>query len=107
MAKRELVGTCICPECGKSGAEVKTQKNGLLYRFCPDCNAQYFPRTGEMSARLAAQCGIVPAEEIPVTVTAAPKPEAEALKPEAQAPKPKPKSSSLGDALALLGGGGS
>lgn len=80
MAKRELVGHQDCPECGRSGAEVKVAKSGLVYRWCPDCNAQYFPRTVEASDRLrramvpvtvtGADQGPEPAE-IPVTVTGA------------------------------------
>lgn len=57
MAKREVLGLVDCPECGMSGAEVKAQKNGLAYRWCPECNAQYFPRTEEASARLLAKVG--------------------------------------------------
>jgi ssDNA-binding Zn-finger/Zn-ribbon topoisomerase 1 len=49
-----------CPECGLKGAEIKEQKaraDGivLLYRWCPDCNAQYFPRTIDASERLRAK----------------------------------------------------
>lgn len=62
MAKKRVMGVMACPECGFPDAEVKEQKNGLLYRFCPECNAQYFPRTVEASGRLAAQM-------VPVTVT--------------------------------------
>ena len=58
MAKREVLGTMDCPECGMSGAEIKAQKTGLLYRWCPDCNAQYFPRTAEASERLGKKAGI-------------------------------------------------
>lgn len=87
---REILGHMSCPECG-SQAEVKKQKNGLAYRWCTECNAQYFPRTPEASDRLLAKCGAekpdpVPKKE-PVTVTA-PKPEE---KP--PVPKAKPKAS--------------
>lgn len=44
MAAGKLVGHVACPECKTSGAEVKEDKNGHLYRWCPDCNAQYFTR---------------------------------------------------------------
>lgn len=57
MAKREVLGVMACPECGHPDAEVKVQKNGLVYRFCPECNAQYFPRTVDASARLLAKVG--------------------------------------------------
>lgn len=60
MAKQKPVGFMVCPECGLEGAEIKTQKTGLLYRWCPDCNAQYFPRTEQASERLRAR--MMPAE---------------------------------------------
>ncbi len=70
---REIVGHCECPECGQSGAEIKRAKNGLLYRWCPDCSAQYVPRTPAMSDRLGQRAGVAkPADkstETPVTVT--------------------------------------
>lgn len=69
MAKREVLGTMTCPECGKTGAEVKKQKGGLLYRWCPECNAQYFPRTEETSERLGRAAGIGARQEAPVTDT--------------------------------------
>jgi hypothetical protein len=70
MAKREVLGVMDCPECGMSGAEVKQAKSGLLYRWCPECNAQYFPRTDDASARLGKRAGIGAAPAVsPVTVT--------------------------------------
>lgn len=69
MAKREVLGVMDCPECGLSGAEVKRAKSGLLYRWCPECNAQYFPRTDEASARLAKRAGVGGAAVSPVTDT--------------------------------------
>lgn len=58
MAKRECIGKMTCPECAFPDAEVKPQKTeGLVYRWCPDCNAQYFCRTPEASARLLAKIG--------------------------------------------------
>ena len=41
MAKKEAVGHMACPECGFPDAEIKEDKNGNLYRYCPDCSAQY------------------------------------------------------------------
>lgn len=87
MAK-EIIGTCACPECGMSGAEVKKTKAGLAYRWCPECHAQYFPRCAAASARLLEKCGIKPE---PVRE---PEPEPEAPKPSlapAQVQKPEPK----------------
>lgn len=62
---REVMGTMTCPECG-GAAEVKKQKNGLAYRWCMDCHAQYFPRSAEASDRLLAKCGAAkPAAPVP------------------------------------------
>jgi len=40
----KLIGLCDCPECGFDDAEIKNDKGGNPYRFCPDCTAQYFSR---------------------------------------------------------------
>jgi len=58
MAK-EVLAVCMCPECGADGAaEIKRTKAGLLYRWCTECAAQYFPRTVEMSDRLGRAAGL-------------------------------------------------
>jgi len=44
MARGELIGLCVCPECNFPDAEVRPDKSGAPYRFCPDCTAQYFSR---------------------------------------------------------------
>lgn len=44
MARGELLGLCNCPECGFIDAEIRPDKGGNPYRFCPDCTAQYFSR---------------------------------------------------------------
>jgi hypothetical protein len=88
---REVLGTCTCPECS-GAAEVKRTKSGLAYRWCMDCNAQYFPRCERTSARLLEKCGIKPEpvrerEEAPAPDTV---PVSE-QKPQAKAaPVPKP-----------------
>lgn len=52
-----------------SGAEIKPQKNGRLhYRYCPECNAQYFPRTEEADARLLLKIGKGPLVDAPKDV---------------------------------------
>lgn len=85
MAK-EIIGTCACPECGMSGAEVKATKNGRPYRWCPECHAQYFPRCDVTAARLLAKVGVKPE---PVRER---EPEPEAPKPSlAPAPVQEPK----------------
>lgn len=44
MARAELIGLCKCHECGFPDAEIRPDKGGNPYRFCPDCTAQYFSR---------------------------------------------------------------
>lgn len=90
---REVLGEMACPECG-GVAEVKAQKNGMAYRWCTDCNAQYFPRTAEASDRLLAKCGAkkpAPAPEPAAPTVTAPAP--------APAPKAKPKTANPFDFL--------
>lgn len=42
--KKPIEGHIDCPICDHPDAEVKLDKNGALYVFCPDCNAQVFTR---------------------------------------------------------------
>lgn len=103
---REVIGHMACPECGGE-AEVKRTKSGLAYRWCTECNAQYFPRTAEASDRLIAKCGgkaappsvtVTEPEPKPAKAKAAPAPEP------APVPKPAKPRSAFDDALAILGG---
>lgn len=55
---RDVLARCECPECGSTGAEVKRTKARLLYRWCPECLAQYFPKSQAASDRLAVRVGI-------------------------------------------------
>lgn len=49
----KLIGRAPCPECGFGAAHVK-QSEKTLYRYCPECGAQYFPRGEEQTQRLRA-----------------------------------------------------
>src|SRR4030067_1338497 len=51
MARGELIGLCDCPECGFSDAEVRPDKSGSPYRFCPECTAQYFTRGAPLKVK--------------------------------------------------------
>lgn len=82
--KKEILGTLACPECGHDAAEVKQQKNGLPYRYCPECDAQYFPRTTAAGNRLWAKIGRDSEGGRSVTVT-----EARANSEPVALPKPK------------------
>lgn len=55
MARGELIGLMDCPECGFTDAEVRPDKSGSPYRFCPDCTAQYFSRGGEKAKALLSK----------------------------------------------------
>lgn len=108
---REVIGHMACPECGGE-AEVKRTKSGLAYRWCTECNAQYFPRTAEASERLIGKCTDAKLAPLPVTGTE-PKPAPAKVKPAptpkaepvpAPAPAPAKPRSPFDDALAFLGG---
>lgn len=78
----EIVGRTGCPECGFASAHVKRSAK-CLYRYCPDCGAQYMA-TGERRERnLLAQTRPV----APVGGTPIPEPE---KTPESAHPAPAP-----------------
>lgn len=61
--KKLAIGHIDCHFCGFGAAEVKnSDKSGLAYTFCPDCNAQGFCRTKYQHDKLIAKMR-------PVTVT--------------------------------------
>lgn len=82
---KNLVGLCTCPECAFDEAEVKKTKAGLAYRWCPECNAQYFPRCESTSTRLIGKCHTL-AERVPDAEPAA----QPVAKTPAMAPAPVP-----------------
>ncbi len=54
MAMTDPIGSMTCPECGASGAHIKRQKNGRLYRWCAEgCNAQFFARSPAQEAEMS------------------------------------------------------
>lgn len=109
---REVIGHMDCPECG-SEAEVKRTKAGLAYRWCTECNAQYFPRTAEASDRLIAKCEGAKPEPVPQQEAKTPPAPAKPIKrlivhpPQEvnlKPPEPAKPRSAFDDALAFLGG---
>lgn len=59
-----MVGRTDCPECGFGAAHVKRSdgEGKRPYRWCPECGAQYFPRTDRQARDLAAKTrGAAPA----------------------------------------------
>lgn len=75
MAKGEVIGHVACPLCGLE-AEVKTDKNGNPYVFCPDCTCQVLthggPRADLLRRRMrpVGQAEEAAAEEVPAEVPA-------------------------------------
>lgn len=86
MGKREVIGAAICPECESADAEIRRQGNGLAYRYCFDCGAQYFARSPEASDRLIATMKNGPGR--PVAVAAEPTEPTEPTKPAKPASQP-------------------
>lgn len=97
---RDVLGTMRCPECGHDAAQVKEQKNGKPYRYCPECDAQYFARSDAAAAALLAKIGRAPKLADEQGAAPAAKPAA----PAAPAAAPAAKRSGLSDALKILGG---
>ncbi len=89
MARAELIGLMECPECGFSDAEVRPDKSGSPYRFCPDCTAQYFSRGGEKAKALMLK--VRPTAKPPLVEPAAVDvPDASLPEGASETPKPAP-----------------
>lgn len=65
MARKDAIGHIACPECDFDRAEVREDKNGGLYRYCPACSAQYFT-CGEATRERNLRAKMRP---VPVTLT--------------------------------------
>lgn len=51
----KMLGRCACPECAFQSAHVKITENkesARAYRYCPECGAQYFPRSNRQEKDL-------------------------------------------------------
>lgn len=55
MAKNNAIGHTDCHVCGFADAEIKLDKTGKAYLFCPDCNIQSFTRNQTQSDKLIAK----------------------------------------------------
>ena len=62
MEKKKVIGHINCPTCGFETMEVKEDKNGKAFAFCPDCATQVFTRNDFRDKRLRENMR-------PVTVT--------------------------------------
>lgn len=102
---RDVLAFCDCPECGDKRAEVKRTKNGLLYRWCPECFAQYFPKSKAASDRLAVRVGISTGTGTEPEQAAKPAPEpVQERKPAPTAPAAIPTAKKSGTWIDALGG---
>ncbi len=93
MAKKPAIGHVTCHVCEFAESEVKlSDKSGLAFTFCPDCNVQSFARTkfqhDKLIAKMTPLPGQTPQTIEPQTVEAQAEAEAEAEKP-ADQPKKK------------------
>jgi hypothetical protein len=101
MGKREILGTMHCPECDFTDAEIKAQKCGVkLYRYCPECNAQFFARTSAQEKNMRKFITKTPIV-LPEKTTVQPVEEKPPVQPAQEKTKPK---SSLEQALAFMTG---
>lgn len=93
----ELIGRTACPECGFAAAHVKKSEK-CLYRYCPECGAQYHAKgTRQVDALMAktrTEGGTVPKpakpEPAPKPAPAKPAPAVPPAPPAPPAPAPKP-----------------
>lgn len=77
-----IIGRTDCPECDFKAAHVK-QSEKCVFRYCPECGAQYHARTQRQRADLIRKTrteGAAPA----------PAPDAKPAAPAAPAPTTKP-----------------
>jgi hypothetical protein len=82
MEKKKVIGHINCPTCGFDTMEVKEDKNGKAFAFCPDCSTQVFTRNDFRDKRLRANMRPV---TVSVTVTEQPAQPVTAKAPQIQA----------------------
>lgn len=81
MPKTAPIGHMKCPDCDFPDAEIKLDKNGRAFRFCPDCNLQTFTRKPAEHNRMIARMRPVTVENPAPENTPEPTPKPE-KKPE-------------------------
>ena len=105
MPKRELIGHLPeCPLCGPGfEMEVRLDKNGHPYAWCPDCTVQILTHGGHRAEKMRARMKPVeasqpePEPEPPAPAAPAqPVPEPEPEEPEAQRPRRRRKRAAAG-----------
>lgn len=116
--QKTIIGHIDCPTCGHADMQVKEDKNGHAFGFCPDCASQLFTRNDFRDKRLRERMRPVtvtvtepkPAEppEQPVTaptVPAVPKPQPTPKKPATVPPAPPAPAKKAGFFDVVLSGG--
>jgi hypothetical protein len=88
--KKPPIGHMACPECDHDHAEVLLDKNGKPYRYCPNCNAQYFSRDAARAKNLLAKM-----RPAPNAAAAFPDPQS-AVAPDPSTPTAAPKTRRVG-----------
>lgn len=72
--KGQVIGHIECKTCGFGDAQVKVDKNGNAYGFCPDCTQQWLTHGGEKDKKLRARMRPVSVTVTEPAVTAPPVP---------------------------------
>ena len=95
MTKKTPIGHMECPTCKHPDAEVKEDKNGHAFLFCPDCATQVFTRNPHRDRHMRKNMRpVTVTEPAPATVT----------KPEPPpAPPPAPEKKKAGWFQPILG----
>lgn len=86
MARKQSVGLIACPFCDFADAEVREDKNGKAYSYCPECDMQSFTRTAAQDARMRERMRPIAAP----TPTPAPEPTPAPAPIAEPAPEPSP-----------------
>ncbi len=89
MAKRgKLIGLMTCPTCRFPDMEVRLDKNGNPYAFCPDCTQQMLTHGGRRGELMRENMRPLPSEDEPAEPE--PEPVAEASPEPEPEPEPEP-----------------
>lgn len=103
MPKRELIGHLPeCPLCGPGfEMEVRLDKNGHPYAWCPDCTVQILTHGGHRAEKMRARMRPLetskPEPEPPAPAAhPVPEPEPDQEEPEAQRPRRRRKRAAAG-----------
>lgn len=88
----KIIGRTQCPECDFEAAHVK-ESDRCVFRYCPECGAQYHARTERQRANLLKRTRLNDVAPVPAPAAAA----APVAKPAAPAPAPAAKRPALSE----------